>query len=192
MVIEKLKKTVTEEPFTTFSQNIYPISIFQFDLTNEIDCNEIINDIKDYQKINPYSRTSSIEAWHSSFDTHLLTDKFNKLLSVIESKVTKCINHPRMTAKVFESWAIIYKKGNLTKMHNHGISSMSAVYYAKINSNGAPLQFHNGPTITPLNNSLLVFPGYALHSVPELTEEERIVYTANFTMVPNIYINSKQ
>jgi len=192
MVINKLKKRLSEEPFVKFSQTVAPVSVFYFDLSLEVDNKKITEDILDYKKSNPHSRTSSIEAWHSSFKTHLLTDKFNKLLSIIENKVSKCINHPNLSAKVFESWAITYKKGDSTDLHNHGISAMSSVYYAKVVKNSTPLLFKDGPSITPTENCLIIFPGYVYHSVPEIQEDERIVFTANFTMVPDSYINKMQ
>jgi hypothetical protein len=180
-------------PALTITQEIES-NVFEFDLSTEINANEIVALIYKHQEQFPESNSTNVNAWHSGYKTHTQTDVFNKLIKVIEQRVDLVMRSDnngilkefKMRPCVNQSWAIIYEKDDYTKWHNHTPSNYSVVYYAQANENTAPLVFNKTKEleIKPKTNMLVVFQGYTNHMVPKLdNDDKRICFAANLHLV---------
>ena len=182
-------------PTLTITQDIES-NVFEFDLSDEVDADHIVELILKYREQFPVSNTTNVNAWHSSYRTHKQTTSFDSLINIIEQRVDLVMrsdnNHVlkdfKMHPKVVDSWAIIYEKNDHTKWHNHTPANYSVVYYARADENATPLVFkktqeHN-IEIKPKTNMLVVFQGYTNHMVPKLeVENQRICFSANLHLI---------
>ena len=198
--IDKLKSKLSSvktnfnsmtEPFAEVKQT-YTENIFKFDLSSEIDANEVVSIIYKFRENFPYSYKgkTNVFAWHSDFNTHEKTSDFNPLIKIMQDKLRlsgPTHNWPlyEITYPIVESWAGIYNKTEYTELHSHGDVHYVAVYYAKAEENCSPIVFLNSKKdleIVPTTNTLLIFSGRARHYVPRsILDDERIIFAANFT-----------
>jgi len=168
------------------------IKLYEFELT-ELDPEHVTQNIIEFMQENlALSNMSNVQAWHSSYQTHHLTDRFDSVIQAMMSRISKIPDYPGTTILFpIDSWAIVYKKNDWTKVHDHGFAAYSCVYYPDVDADSAPIIFlDNTQTIKiqPKKNHLLVFPGYVQHCVPKSkTDKLRIAYSANFTVIPKIY-----
>ena len=182
-------------PALTITQDIES-NVFEFDLSDEINADQIVELILKFREQFPVSNTSNVNAWHSGYRTHEQTTVFDSLIKVIEQRVDLVMrsdnNHVlkdfKMQPKVVDSWAIIYEKNDYTKWHNHTPANYSVVYYARADENTAPLVFkktqENSIEVKPKTNMLVVFQGYTNHMVPKLDkEDQRICFSANLHLI---------
>jgi len=177
--LNKLKQANEFEPkfYTKFEKDI---PIYQFDLSKDLDHVEIVKNILDIQKELPISRTSSIHAWHTEYYTLMETKKFSRLAEIVEEKVKGIDAYFEWELKVYEYWAIVYKKFDHTDFHDHGVAALSWVYYAQTYEDSPPLIFKDGLSIQPKDGMLIMFPSYVDHGVPKSkSEKERIVISGN-------------
>ena len=183
------------QPVLTVTQEVES-NIFEFDLSDEINAEEIVELIYKYREQYPESNTSNVYAWHSGYRTHTQTNVFDQLIKVIEQRVdlvmrsdnNRALKDFTMYPKVVDSWAIIYEKDDHTKWHNHTPANYSVVYYAHATKDSAPLVFKKtkdaNVEIEPLTNKLVVFNGYTNHMVPKLdNENQRICFAANLHLI---------
>ena len=165
--------------------------IYKFDLSSEIDANEVVNIIYKFRETVPYSNKgkTNVFAWHSNFDTHIKTSDFDSLIETIQNKLrligpTHDWEEYEVTYPITESWAGIYKKTEYTIPHAHEPVQYAAVYYAKAEEDCSPIVFKTldkDLEIVPTTNTLLIFSGRAWHYVPRSTSDnERIIFAANF------------
>lgn len=182
-------------PALTATQEVES-NIFEFDLSDEINSEEIVKLIYKHREQYPDSNTSNVYAWHSGYRTHQQTNVFDQLIKVIEQRVdlvmrsdnNRALKDFKMCPKVVDSWAIIYEQNDYTKWHNHTPANYSVVYYAKADENTAPLVFTRSTEhrieIKPTTNKLVVFNGYTNHMVPKLdNENQRICFAANLHLI---------
>jgi hypothetical protein len=189
--VKKDFKPITE-PFTEVKQTQVE-KIYKFDLSSEIDANEVVNLIYKFRETVPYSNKgkTTVFAWHSHFDTHKKTSNFDPLIKIIQEKLnsvgpTYMWPEYEVTYPILESWAGIYKKTEYTIPHAHEPMQYAAVYYAKAEENCSPIVFKNSKKdleIVPTTNTLLIFSGRAWHYVSKSTsDDERIIFAANFVI----------
>ena len=178
------------EPFTEVKQPQVE-KIYKFDLSSEIDANEVVNLIYKFRETVPYSNKgkTNVFAWHSDYFTHIKTSDFDPLIKIIQEKLNSVgptYKFPRyeVTYPILESWAGIYKKTEYTIPHAHGDVQYAVVYYAKAEEDCSPIVFKTldkDLEIVPTTNTLLIFSGRVLHYVPKSTSDnERIIFAANF------------
>jgi len=197
--IDKLKSKLSSvkkdfqpmvEPFAEVNQTQIE-SIYKFDLSSEIDADEVVNLIYKFRENIPYSNKgkTNVFAWHSDFDTHIKTSDFNPLIKIIQEKLSligPTNNWPsyEVTYPIADSWAGIYNKTEYTVPHAHEPVQYAAVYYAKAEENCSPIVFKTldkDLEIVPTTNTLLIFSGRARHYVPRsILDDERIIFAANF------------
>jgi len=180
------------EPFAEIKQT-HLEKIYKFDLSSEIDANEVVNLIYKFRETVPYSNKgkTNVFAWHSDYLTHKKTSDFDPLIKIIQNKLSligPTNNWPcyEVTYPITESWAGIYNKTEYTVPHAHEPVQYAAVYYAKAEENCSPIVFKTldkDLEIVPTTNTLLIFSGRARHYVPRsILDDERIIFAANFTI----------
>ena len=154
--------------------NIHNLPITQIhDLFGQEVCNNIKNQILDYEKDNPVGMESNVKAWSSSYQTHKETDVFSGYLNFIS-----------------DFWVSHYKKDDLTLKHNHGDSFngnvISGCYYVHVEEGASPIMFQGEEPIYPKNDTLIIFSSNLYHEVPP-TDAERIVMCFNLIQnnIPN-------
>ena len=178
------------EPFTEVKQTQIE-KIYKFDLSSEIDANEVVNLIYKFRETVPYSNKgkTNVFAWHSDYLTHKKTSDFDPLIKIMQNKLSligPTNNWPwyEVTYPITESWAGIYNKTEYTVPHAHEPVQYAAVYYAKAEEDCSPIVFKTldkDLEIVPTTNTLLIFSGRAWHYVPKSTSDnERIIFAANF------------
>jgi hypothetical protein len=179
-------------PAYMVSETLPQVPIWEFYLGHDIDPSEIAKNVHDFSRQYPAADTGKITGRRSDFITHRKTNLFDELLQIIAGKITDIMiaskylteaeyNEPVVT----ESWGIVYKNGQGTTIHHHGLSAFSTVFYARADVGCSPLAFEDGTKVYPKTGSLLIFPGYASHYVPESqSDEDRIVFVANFSLAP--------
>lgn len=116
----------------------------------------------------------------SSYRVWQQTKLYNNLLSKIKKICQKAAN---LSLNHIDAWVGIYKKGHYAISHSHYPSLVTFVYYLQVDDNNpTPLIFtDNNFTFTPSTNSLIIFPGYMYHFVPEHKSNiDRIVISGNF------------
>jgi translation elongation factor EF-4 len=132
--------------------------------------------------------TSSVKSNISDPFIHRRTSVFNNLLSNIINLCNKL--YPPITNYEYiveDCWSVIYKKNDYAIPHNHLPSVLSFVYYFKSSGN-TPLSFNSDDfSINPVDNTLVLFPSYLIHWVPNHNEtEERICLSGNINYKPII------
>jgi len=195
--IDKLKSKLSSldsktktAPWAEVNQN-HIENIYKFDLSSEIDANEVVNLIYKFRENVPYSNKgkTNVFAWHSDFDTNKKTSDFDPLIEIIKNKLSSLGNkyQPKnydITYLIADSWVGIYNKTEYTIPHTHEPTHYAAVYYAKAEENCSPIVFKNSKKdleIVPTTNTLLIFSGRTWHYVPKSTsDDERIMFAANF------------
>lgn len=197
--LKKLAQKNELTPAYKVSENLSEVPIWQFNLATECDLEQVTNKI--YKLAQEYpgagSTQAKIKGWHSEMLTHKLTNEFDDIIALIKNKIIHLMMENEYPVEamlceptVTESWAIIYKQGQGTSMHHHGLAAYSTVFYVKMNDDSSPLEFSNGLKLNPKSGSLLVFPGYLRHSVPESNSTtDRIVFVANYSIVPKSNVN---
>lgn len=196
-----LKEKQALEPVSVVKfTSLVDYSVYEFNLNQIISPKEMEELVYETEKLNPVSLgeydVSNVKAWHSDWYTHLQSEKFNKLIDVIIKACKKIYltdnELESSELQVRELWTIIYKENDFTKLHSHSLNNkiaISVVYFAHADENATPLKFHvsrgNGETIDfiPKTGHFICFPGFALHSVPKIKEnEKRICVAANIAL----------
>ena len=88
---------------------------------------------------------------------------------------------PKDSYSVHSLWGTIYNKGDYTVSHNHFGATFSFCYYLKMNNPPTPLRFESiDYDVVPVDSTLVIFPGWIDHEVPQLDSDgERIVLAGN-------------
>lgn len=188
--ISKLKNKINSVEQDEIPEPAYQITqtfvepIYKFDLSSEIDADTIVNHVYNFKEKYPISNKTNVHAWHSQYDTHYKTNDFDMLISTIQNKLNliEKIFRPnfKIDSVLLDSWVAIYNKTEYTQMHHHHKARWASVYYAKAEEHCAPIVF-TGLEIKPKTGMLLLFPGRVKHMVrKELSDIERIIFSANF------------
>ena len=148
-------------------------------------CNNIKNEILDYEKDNPVGMESNVKAWSSGYQTHKETDVFSGYLSCISGFSQNIYNNMfsvNQELSLSDFWVSHYKKGDYTKKHNHGSSFngnvISGCYYVHVEEGASPIIFEGEESIHHEIDTLIIFSSYLYHEVPP-TDAERIVMSFN-------------
>jgi hypothetical protein len=134
------------------------------------------------------NQKTNVKAIRSSFSIWNETKTFSLLLNKIIETIY--INFPikddRWEYTFIDTWSIIYKKGHYAVPHDHMPNHISYVYYLQSSGN-TPLIFDEcNFKINPVDDMLVIFPSYLIHSVPEHQyEEDRICIAGNLDLFPN-------
>jgi len=131
------------------------------------------------QKTNVKAIMSSWYLWKES-------KVFNPLLNkIIDTILTS--GKDRQHLVLCDAWSAIYKQNHHTIAHSHVPSYMSFVYYLQSSGN-TPLVFDNTDfSINPVDDTLIVFPAYLIHSVPPHNDEkDRICVAGNIEYLESL------
>ena len=111
---------------------------------------------------------------------------FNPLIKGIKLAINNVypLGDERFDYDIHDAWGTTYRKGDYTDAHTHGDSYLSFIYYLK-SSGKTPLIFDEcNFQINPLDDLLIVFPSYLIHSVPPHEEnEDRICIAGNMKLI---------
>ena len=126
-------------PALTITQDIES-NVFEFDLSDEVDADHIVELILKYREQFPVSNTTNVNAWHSSYRTHKQTTSFDSLIKIIEQRVDLVMrsdnNHVlkdfKMHPKVVDSWAIIYEKNDTAILLDGAFYINDKAYFTSI------------------------------------------------------------
>lgn len=186
---EKIQSQKIEtKPNVIMQQQIVVCPIYTFDLSTDIDSNEIVKICHQYKNELYEGKNGksvyALYAWKSEF--HLVRKnempKFNKLFEIVKEKIKEVWNFP-YSYRVDHFWFAIYNNGDHAEEHNHGIADYACVYYAAVPENSAPLiipSINGDVKIFPKKGMLVVFPGQCLHSVPISEHDgERVIVSIN-------------
>ena len=123
-------------------------------------------------------------------------DKLNAVCQIIEEKLMQICSKKNIELMFgCEFWLNVNDKGSSNDSHAHYGSALSGVYYLDAEETG-PLVFHSihksmGTTsycddnqvnfeIEPADNSMVIFPSWAMHSVSEnVSDKQRICIAFN-------------
>ena len=171
--IRKLKEAKSKEPINTHSMEmIVSTTILEFDLSVIIDNNELLSIIDQHKKDFPismkdYDTRTNVNAWHSDWKTHLITDKFDPFID----KIKYCLKNYYSDLFLSDFWFNIYEDSGSAKRHMHGFFQISGVYFVECDDTSSLLVIDNNSknretiTIQPKPGKLVIFPGYVYHSV---------------------------
>jgi len=150
---------------------------------------------KEYRKSFPQSNTSNVQAWHSKYNTHEITNVFDPLIDVT---LNKCydISMEFFTCNIKNDsrfivnnlWVAMYEKNDHTLIHHHFPYQFAACYYVDVNDDSSPIifGFNNDPTsIQPENGMLLIWNGMIPHMVAP-TNKKRTCICMNISMKNNV------
>jgi Putative 2OG-Fe(II) oxygenase len=161
-----------------------------YDLNLDISPEQITNSILNFRTEHETSNASNVKAWHSDWYTHHKTKDFDTLIKIVEDRILKSVSTQISkinTVECVESWAMIYKKGDSAVFHKHSDQTYAAVYYAKVEDNASPIIFDNNLSVTPKLGTLVCFPGWLWHHVPEIIDDqERICMAFNLNCLITI------
>jgi hypothetical protein len=186
MDLKKLKQKSELIPDIIPINRRVDIQIWKFDLTGEVDNQNLKDKILQYRKENPESWTSNVYAWHTPFKTHRHTDIFKDIVDLITQKSNSAlVTHQFYRYDVDECWAAIYEENDYTGPHKHLPNPYAFVYYVEADNNSSPLIFEENYIVHPKTGMLVVFSGDATHFVPKVTgNNRRIVIAGNLLYLP--------
>jgi len=175
-------------PATTRIDYTQSVPIWQIDLRQEIDPQDICDKIKDYKNKWPIGKKLPgypVNAWTTDLLVIRRTNSFNPLVESIISNCRKINQTPHTLLQVGESWLTIYKSLDNVTQHNHGGCTLVAVYYAEAD-NAAPIVFDKHK-IVPEAGTMLVFPGFLDHKVlaTGASNGKRSIFGCNLYMMPD-------
>jgi len=135
---------------------------------------ECINEI--YKIGNSVDGYTNLKAIRSTYyiweETKILDLLFKQIINVIDELI-------KVNCEIINAWSAIYKKEHYADKHYHNPCFMSFVYYLKSNET-TPLLFDNNFKLYPKDDTLIIFPSYLYHSVPNHEDEEdRICVAGN-------------
>ena len=131
-------------------------------------------------------QTTSIKALMSSYHVWNETNVLNSLKDNIVKAINnvKPIHDKEYEYELSNMWTVVYKKDNYANSHYHTPYQTSFIYYLKSTGN-TPLVFDDcNFQVNPVDDTLVIFPGYLYHSVPLHQEQsERICVVGNLKWI---------
>ena len=141
---------------------------------------ECIDEI--YKIGNSVNDRTNLTALRSTYYVWDETKVLDPLLKQIRNIINQILGKDDLQEYNFEinnAWSAIYKKEHYADKHYHNPCFMSFVYYLKSNET-TPLLFDNNFKLYPKDDTLIIFPSYLYHSVPNHEDEEdRICVAGN-------------
>tara|TARA_B100000131_G_C18033563_1_gene579453 strand:+ start:54 stop:602 length:549 start_codon:yes stop_codon:yes gene_type:complete len=173
-----------------FNLHEFPVDlpIFSTILEDHVEFNKYLKEvIVEHRKKFPQSRTSTIKAWHTGFDTHILNSNFEPICErTLEICKFLCNEYygNNYSFYVHDLWVMMYERGDKTEKHNHFPSVFSCTYYVDVDDKSSPIIFENNKgkllSIQPVNGMLLIWGSLIKHMVLP-TDGKRIVISMNIT-----------
>ena len=147
-------------------------------------------------------------------DSLLNNSSFYGLISYLNEKISKHLceqeNLDYLDLKWMDCWFNVYSKGQNVEEHFHPNSIISGVYYLKCPPNCGDIVFFDQLygfknycknmsflktfiypqkfKLTPEDGMLVLFPSWLIHkTTPNLSEEDRIVFSFNLVPMPDNY-----
>jgi len=182
-------------------EDLFPVSLYREELN--LNTESIAKYCLDMKELFPSVVISNIGGWQSpnlGGKHRPLNDLFKSILDASE-KYCEFIQY-KYPLKIGELWVNIngYKDYNVDHIHPHSVAS--GIFYVKANSGDLIFQHPLGKVmeydwpssalesynrfncpnckISPVNNQLLIFPGWLTHQVrPNLNKEDRISISFN-------------
>ena len=176
---------VIQENFlgVTGKQNWNPVdSVLNYTLNDRLE--RQIREIGDQQ-----FRKTNVKAHMTSWFLQESSDEF-KWISNQALELAKKNNPHEVDMFVYDCWGAIYNEGNYTIRHNHWPHLWSFVYYVRCPENCAPLVLDGMVTqsgrmsnhLYPSEGDMIMFPGWANHSVPKHeSKNDRVVIAGNLS-----------
>lgn len=196
MNFELLRKKTAQTFFLEEDINIsVPLKIGIFDLTYDIDSEDLIKKITEFKTKYPKSmheyakNSTAVRAWHSDYHTHKLTSILDDLIRLKIEKIKKFIT-PMYIPNLSDIWINWYNKDDYAKRHNHGMFMISTVFYPKIDGESSPLIFDNNNSsnflekkIFPKTGMLVCFHSLLHHKVSiHKNHSPRLSIASNFSV----------
>ena len=131
------------------------------------------------------NKKTNVQASMSSWFMHEHNSEFMKLCDYAVHLGTE--NSPsKVELMPYDCWVASYTKGDWTKPHDHWPAIWSWVYNVDCCNSCAPLVFPDAKQeVIPKKNTMIMFPGWAKHSVPKhQCDHERIVIAGNLGLNP--------
>ena len=134
-------------------------------------------------------RKTNVKAHMTSWFLQESSDEF-KWISNQALELAKKNNPHEVDMFVYDCWGAIYNEGNYTIRHNHWPHLWSFVYYVRCPENCAPLVLDGMVTqsgrmsnhLYPSEGDMIMFPGWANHSVPKHeSKNDRVVIAGNLS-----------
>ena len=138
----------------------------------------VVGMISEYRKQNGAHYPSNVKAWRSSFLTHQETDMFDDVITfLVDTCDKKIAEHYGVFVKhqCIQMWVMEYEKGNWAAKHTHYPTDWSAVYYAGMDDQSAPVIVENSIRINPKSGTLVLFPGILDHKVPATASQRKVL-----------------
>ena len=167
----------------TGKQNWNPVdSVLNYTLNDRLE--RQIREIGDQQ-----FRKTNVKAHMTSWFLQESSDEF-KWISNQALELAKKNNPHEVDMFVYDCWGAIYNEGNYTIRHNHWPHLWSFVYYVRCPENCAPLVLDGMVTqsgrmsnhLYPSEGDMIMFPGWANHSVPKHeSKNDRVVIAGNLS-----------
>lgn len=148
--------------------------------------------IHELRVTHPVSPDSNVKAvYMSPWKSHLLNDKLNPLChevirlakSVSLSYWNTDLAALNQDFMIADCWGVIYDQTDKTIAHSHYPSDFAAVMYLDADEQCAPIIFDRKLLVQPKPNTLIMFPGYLLHEVPE-NQGRRTIVAMNLNKIP--------
>jgi hypothetical protein len=138
-----------------------PVGIYNFGATNhELNC-ELVQDSLKERELDPKGRFySNFKGWHSHFGLEIKYNSFEKLKRIIESTVKHYCNFYGYDSniKCHKLWSNLSQKTSYNRIHHHGTSYLTGVYYP------AKSIVNNEPTFNySNNNNNFLIDGYSFN-----------------------------
>ena len=128
--------------------------------------------------------STNVKAIMTTYEVWNETKVFNPLIQRIYNKVCELI--PSHDDKLFRyhllnAWVATYKQNHFTIPHVHTPSTISFIYYLKAPKSSSVIKFDScNYSIEPIDDLLIIFPSYLVHSVPSHSiNEDRICLAGN-------------
>jgi hypothetical protein len=141
----------------------------------------------------PESTPSNVKAvYMSPWKSHLLNTKLHPICnSVIHTVKQICkdfwntdMEGLNLDFLIADCWGVTYEQSDKTIIHSHFPSDFSAVIYLDADDDSAPIIFEEKLLVKPKPNTLIIFPGYLRHEVPE-NNGKRTVLAMNLNKIPS-------
>jgi|TARA_R110002074_G_scaffold193663_2_gene359525 hypothetical protein len=137
-------------------------------------------------------RKTNVKADMTNFFMHETDKDFeaiaNKAIELAHDNNPLPVN---LKMSTYDCWGAVYKKGDMSRRHDHWPYIWSWVYNVECCDNCTPLVFNDTTySIKPKVGRLTMFPGWIKHSVPEhKCDHDRIVVAGNISEDPHNIIS---
>ena len=192
--------------------SIFPTDIY-IEENSSIDNKKLSEIILEKEKIEPARFLSNIKGWQSSEDLNR-DARFSELMLYVSQSFKLIFEHNNykdgLKLIITDMWANVNREKDFNKMHLHGNSDWSFVYYVRVPENSGVLRFadprirrgmspnedflknldnpsqHGEYLITSGEGKLVIFPAWLEHWVePNFSSDPRISISGNMSLEMN-------